>query len=443
MQLGFAEGRDQLVEEALRRLADAAIRSSVVIYAIDPRGVAYTGLTAEDRTTGMSAQQIARAATQRSTDLLNSQEGMLTLTDRTGGLFLQNNDVEGSLRQVVDDGDGYYLLGYQPLITTFDVRPGMAKFHKISVRVKRPGLSVRSRTGFFGTPDRRDPLPTTPIQQITRALSSPFATSDVRIRLTTLFSNFGKDGSYINALLFIDSHDLGFTQDADGLRTSVVDIAAVTFDVDGHQVDGVNKTWRFRLNQQTYDEVLKTGMVYSINVPIKKPGAYQTRVVLRDSSSQRMGSATQFIEVPDIKAGRLALSGIVLGAERSPASNGTAAEGVLTASDPNSTPAVRIFKQNTSLVYAYEILNAKADREKKNQLDIQTRLFRDGEQVTTNPAAALNQATQNNARLFGLGRLQLAQIPPGDYVLQVIVVDKLAKEKNRIAAQSMTFEIQQ
>jgi hypothetical protein len=34
-------------------------------------------------------------------------------------------------------------------------------------------------------------------------------------------------------------------------------------------------------------------------------------------------------------------------------------------------------------------------------------------------------------------------MPPGDYVLQVVVTDKLAPEKYRIAAQSMDFEVRQ
>jgi hypothetical protein len=34
-------------------------------------------------------------------------------------------------------------------------------------------------------------------------------------------------------------------------------------------------------------------------------------------------------------------------------------------------------------------------------------------------------------------------VPPGDYVLQVVVMDKLAPEKYRIAAQSMDFEVRQ
>ena len=37
----------------------------------------------------------------------------------------------------------------------------------------------------------------------------------------------------------------------------------------------------------------------------------------------------------------------------------------------------------------------------------------------------------------------LLQTPPGDYMLQVIVTDKLTEEKYRIAAQSMDFEIRQ
>jgi hypothetical protein len=320
----------------------------------------------------------------------------------------------------------------------------MAKFHTIKVRVKRPGLTVRSRTGFFGTPDRRAAPPTDPIQQITRALSSPFSTSDVRVRLTTLFSYNEKDGPHINALLFIDPHDLTFSAEADGVRTSNVDIAAVTFDVNGRQVDGASRSWRFRVPAKSYDDLLKQGIVYSLHVPIKKAGPYQTRVVLRDSSS-KIGSATQFIEIPDVKSGKLALSGIVMTAQQSAPSNTEAAEGVLNATDPNSAPAVRVFKQGANLVYAYEILNARVDRDKKHQLDIQTRLFRDGEQVFASPTSSINsrEADQKESRhLFGLGQISLMQISPGDYALQVIVTDKLAKDKNRMAAQAMNFEIQ-
>src|SRR4030095_7065037 len=180
---------------------------------------------------------------------------------------------------------------------------------------------------------------------------------------------------------------------------------------------------RFRVPAKSYDDLLKQGIVYSLHVPIKKAGPYQTRVVLRDSSS-KIGSATQFIEIPDVKSGKLALSGIVMTAQQSAPSNTEAAEGVLNATDPNSAPAVRVFKQGANLVYAYEILNARVDRDKKHQLDIQTRLFRDGEQVFASPTSSINsrEADQKESRhLFGLGQISLMQISPGDYALQVIV----------------------
>jgi VWFA-related protein len=446
MRLTYPDGRSQLVEERLRRLSDEANRSSVVINAIDPRGVVYTGLTAEDRTSGLTPQQISQVPGRRSEQLFSSQEGMITLAQKTGGLFLQNsNDIDGSLRQVIEDGDGYYLIGYQPEASTFDLRTGVAKFHSISVRVKRPGLHVRSRTGFFGTPDRRPPAALTPIAQITRALSSPFETGNLHVRLTSLFSHSEKEGSYLNALLYFTPSDLTFTQDPDGMRTATVDIAAVTFDADGRQIDGVDRTWKFRVPQTEYEQMLKQGLVYSIHVPVKTAGAYQMRAVLRDFTTGNLGSATQFVEVPDVKNGRLALSGIVLAGEQTRTQgSGDSAEGQIASADPNATAAVRIFKPGTPIVYAYEILNAHMDAAKKPQLEVQTRLFRDGQQVYAGTPSAMNGENQQNPQhLVGVGRVQFGQAPPGDYMLQVIVTDKLAKEKYRIAAQSIDFEIQQ
>jgi VWFA-related protein len=443
MALANRSGRDQESEDRMRRLADAANRSSVVIYGVDPRGVVYTGLTAEDNPAGRSPQQLAQIFADRSDQLMYSREGMQSLAEKTGGLFVgDNNDISDTLRRAVDDGNGYYLLAYQPDTTTF--APGEARFHSIKVRLKRPDLIVRSRTGFFGTPDRGTPPPRTPVEQITRALSSPFATAGVAVRLTTLFSYSDKQGSYINALFHFDANYLTFTQDAEGFRVTTVDIAAVTFDADGQQIDGASKTWRFRLPPKTHLEVLNKGLLYSLHVPVKKPGAYQMRVAVRDVVGQQLGSATQFIEVPDVKKGRLTLTGIVMSADQPKvAGAGEPAEGAIQSDDANGTPAVRIFKQGQAIIYGYGIYNARADRNKKTQLEVQTRLFRDGEEVYAGAPMPLDTgAQQNPQRLFGGGRLQLAQFAPGDYVLQVIVTDKLASEKNRIAAQSMDFEVQ-
>ena len=442
-----------LVEDRLRRLIDEANRSSVVIYAIDPRGVVYTGLTAEDFTGGVGGDnggltplQISQIDGQRNADIIASQDGMIALTQKTGGLFLHNNDIPGELRQVVDDGDGYYLLGYQPDASTFDEKSRQAKFHSISVRVRRPGLRVRSRSGFYGTPDTTAPPP--PVgraAQIAKAMASPFASGSMRVRLTTLFSHSEKEGPYINAMFHFDVQGLTFNRVNDGPRQAQFDTAAVTFDVDGKAVVAADKTWNLRVEDKDYEELLRRGLVYSLHLPVKKPGAYQMRMVVRDSASEEVGSATRFIEVPDIAKGRLSLSGIVLSGEQALQKGADdLSEGAIDAQDANLTPAVRIFKPGTAIVYAYQILNAHADNNKKFQLEVQTRLFRDGQQVYAGPPTPMNGEGQKDARhLVGAGRMQLAHAAPGYYALQVIVTDRLAKEKFRIAAQTMDFEIRE
>ena len=433
INLSKMDSQREDLEDRLRRLGDEANRSSVVIHSIDPRGVVYIGPTVSDNLNGRSGPEIAAMIGARSFEYIASQDGMVMLAQRTGGLFFSgSNDLANPLRRAIDDGDGYYLLGYQPEDETFRPKAGIAKYHSISLRVKRPGLKVRSRTGFFGLSDSGSPMPVpqTRQAQIAKALVSPFTTADLRVRLTTLFSHSDAEGSYIQTLLHFDAHDLTFTEGPDGSHAATVDIAVVTFDENGNPAETVNKTWSLRMSKEKYEEVLKKGLVYSVPVPIKKAGPYQLRVALRDATSQKLGSAMQFIDVPDVKSGRLALSGIVVTADPP------------VPDDPDGTPAVRIYKTGGAISYAYEILNARPGGNEKTQLEMQMRLYRDGEVVYAGMLSALNTDGEKDAKRLAVGgRLQLTKIVPGDYTMQIIVADALRKDKSRIAAQTIDFEV--
>jgi VWFA-related protein len=433
LSLTSLDTQRQSIEERLRRLADQANRSSVVFYAIDPRGSIYTGPTASDNLGGREPAEIARMIGARSQQLITSQDGMVLLAQKTGGLFFSgSNDLLGPLSRAVDDGDGYYLMGYQPDQATFETKMNTPKYHSITLRVKRPGLKVRSRTGFFGMADSTpvSPAAQTPQAQIAKALVSPFMTADLRVRLTTLFSNSAKEGSYLSTLLHFDARDLTFGEAPDGTRTAVVDIAIVLFDANGDPIPSFNRTWTLRVRKENYDQILKEGLLYRATVPVKKSGPYQMRVALRDATSQKLGSAMQFIEVPDVKSGRLALSGIVLTADTS------------IPDDPGGSPALRIFKPATTVAYAYEVLNPYGDSSEKSPLQMQMRLYRDGETVYEGMPLALSPAEAGDAtRFFAAGRLQLTKIPPGEYVMQIVVFDGARKDKARIATQTIDFEV--
>jgi VWFA-related protein len=82
------------------------------------------------------------------------EDSLIEIAEQTGGLAVfSTNDLTGGLGRIVKDLSGYYLIGYVPEQATFEQRPGPPRFHEVKVEVKRPGLKVRSRKGFYGVTD--------------------------------------------------------------------------------------------------------------------------------------------------------------------------------------------------------------------------------------------------------------------------------------------------
>lgn len=440
---------------AMRRLLDLANRASVVINTMDARGLPVIGLTAADSTANLTPQQVEERLSQRRADYFDSQDGMDYLASQTGGLAIRNsNDLSGGIKRVLEDQSGYYLIGYRPDDSTFDRVNGRTKFHKISLKVKRPGkYNVRMRTGFFGVSDENLQAPTqTPQQQLIGALVSPFSASGVQLRLTSLFANDAKVGSIMRSFLHVSANDLTFTEEADGAHKAVFDIMAVTFGDNGTIVDQSGYTHTIRLKDDVYTRVKKGGLTYNVTVPVKKTGAYQLRAALRDQGSGRVGSATQFIDVPDFKKNRLTTSGLLLKGmpyeqykknlmEAAFARDGDSAK---QESDPLATPAVRQFRTGMALVYAFAIYNAKLDKASgKPQLKTQVRLFRNGELIFSGSEIPYDVEGQADLRRLGSGGAILlgTDMKPGEYVFQVVVTDLLVNDKRRTTTQWMDFEI--
>lgn len=462
--------RNYLAQEKLRRLIDEAGRASVVIYTMNATGLQTLGLTAADNPGGGDVNEML---TSRRNAAFETQEGLDYLARQTGGIAIKNNnDLSNGIRRVLEDQRGYYLIGYRPDSSTFDPKTGRRTFHKLSLKIMRPGkFSVRMRNGFYGVSDaeRREPVQRTLAQQLLGALTSPFGATGVHLQLTSLFGNDPKAGSIMRSMLHIDARDLTFTTEANGTHKCIFDVLAMTFGDNGVPVDESGRTYSLQLPETLYKRALRDGLVYYVTVPIKKPGAYQLRISFRDSSTERIGSASQFIEVPDLKKDRLALSGIVVRGENrgeqtaaaaaarpsaSPSSSGnepansansaTPDQEGLDRQDPQASPAVRHFSRGMLLDYLYVIYNAHFDKTtNKSQLIAQVRLFRDGQAVFTGKE---NQLSFTNVidqkRLVSAGEIQLGtDLAPGDYVLQVVVRDMLADEKHRTITQWMDFEI--
>ena len=435
----------------LKKVAEMAIRASVVIYAVDTRGLAYTGMTAADtlfnpmsgtggRAPTSTPTQITSAINStlhaRSMAMFKNREGSDLIARQTGGFLIRNANDFG-LKRIAEDQSGYYLLAYKPGDETFN-----KKFHHIKLSVKRKGLTVRTRNGFFGVRETEIPQPLSTSGQLTRALMSPFGANEITVRLTSLFTNFAA-GSLLRSLLYIDSKDLVFLDEPDGGHVATFDMGIILFGENGRLIDQQIRQVTLRLSKDTYENALQSGLVYTLDIPIKQAGAFQYRIALRDQNSSRIGSAGQFIEVPNLDNGKMALSGLVVLKDipdKPPAANiasGTGREAI------TAGPAVRQFHQGDKLIFAYSIYNAPlGEATHLPQLSTHARIFRDGKLVFTAPALQIDVTQADLKRVPSVGRLQLApEFEPGQYVLQVLVTDQLAKPKPQITTQWIDFEI--
>ena len=433
--------------QKLQRLIDEAGRASVVIYTMNATGLQTLMPTAADDFSGRDFQQMQDAMASRRNTAFETQEGLDYLAYETGGMPIKNtNDLSGGIRRVLADQKGYYLIGYRPDQSTFDPRTGRRLFHHLTVKVKRPGkFNVRMPHGFYGVSDEEKPKPKTLGQQLFDALASPFGATGVHLQLTSLFANDANAGSIMRSFLYIDPRDLTFNDDA-GFHRTTIDVMAITFGDNGVPIGQIGQTFQIKLTDDDYKHIMKEGLVYNVTVPVKKPGAYQLRVSLRDSASERIGSASQFIDAPDIKKKRLALSGLVVRGQPTSQSVNAA----LTAhtegreeGNAETSVAVRHFRAGNVLSYGFYVYNAKLDATSHPQLIMQVKLFHDGAQVFAGKESQFNPGGQTDMqRLAAGGAIQIGtDMVPGDYVIQIVVTDRVADKKHSVATQWMDFQV--
>jgi hypothetical protein len=256
---------------------------------------------------------------------------------------------------------------------------------------------------------------------------SPFVSPDVRLRLTPLFGYERKRGSYLRTLLHVDAKDLTFARLPDGMQEDGVRLSAIAFDTAGRIVGQTHRDDWFTVPATNFGQVQHDGFVYVLDMPIAK-GAYQVRAAVRDEGSGRTGSASQFVEVPDVSKGRLALSGIVL----------TQADG----DETTVSPAVRRFAQGATLSYSCFAYNPRVDPKTRTAaLDLALEIFREGTVVETLAPRRIEGVTTDAVSVQAVaGTFHLPpDAGPGSYTLNVTVRDSLRKKA--VARQWIDFEV--
>lgn len=425
------------ITQIFRQLTDNATRSGVVINTMDVRGLKTTGAVAAFQDTpaksalggGTFAGGDENANFGRGMDTARLGDRSLTeqltlriLASMTGGVSVVNtSNFDEGLEKVLKRSRGYYRLAYRPS-EKFDNR-----FHKVNVKVRRSGVQVYSGEGYVARYDHSSDSPTKE-DEIVKAAISPLARRDLDVaaELQYLFSNTKQAELTINA--FVNARNLNFKKVGDRYHATL-DVVGFILDQLGKSRGGISQTVNADLTEESYQRALASGLSYTANTQLP-PGYYQVRLVVRETESGKIGTVSRYFEVPDLSQKQLTMGSVLLYEVNPTAKDKT----------PQLLPATRIISRKNDLRYASVIYNAKTEGGKPqvtSRLIISVGgrvLFQEPEQPATTPGSESGQWVR-------LGQLALGKVPPGRYVLTLVVTDPLADKKRQTVSRSVDFTV--
>ena len=314
-------------------VVDRAIRSQVVINAIDGRGlyVVPFGGTVEERTTLIDPDPGPANSTMNGSDVrpdpnapkstvwatnnpglggteisqdpsvlkvqydyasaLEQAEILSSLSDQTGGLFVHNsNDFDSAFRRA-GTPESSYLLAFSPQ----DMKPD-GSFHPLKVTVNQKGLTVQARRGYFAANKAADPAEQAKAEMMD-ALFSQDQLNDIPVELHTQFFKASDDNARLTVLAHVDLKHLQF-QKTNGRNDNVLTCDSALFNQNGNYLQGTQKVVTLHLKDETLTTKLGSGIVLKTSFDNVRPGSYMVRLVVRDQEGQMMSAQTDNVEIP-------------------------------------------------------------------------------------------------------------------------------------------------
>lgn len=121
-------------------------RAEITLYAVDPLGMSDAGSTRQ------FYYKSFLNGVKNINDVQSGNLALQVLAVQSGGMVLNaSNDITGEIARCVADADGYYVLQL-----SFAPAEKPDEYHSIVVQVNRPGLTARTRTGYYAqTPSNR------------------------------------------------------------------------------------------------------------------------------------------------------------------------------------------------------------------------------------------------------------------------------------------------
>ena len=414
--------------DRLLRIIDKARLTGVVVYTIDARGLVSGGL---DATTRGAMDANGRMESMILREVAATQDALNALARDTGGRALRNqNYFDWWVNKVLDETSNYYLLAWY-----FDSEEQNKEgFKNIKVQViDHPEYEVRLPRGFIKTATAQlaaankikppDEVERSPQEEIKEALNTIPSRKDIPVSLSAVYLDTPDNGLVLTASVQVINEALTYETTGDK-RTATVDLVGLLFDAKGKKAGNFQTRLSIDSLESSPASQAQSDTIYNYRLPLK-PGLYQIRVAARERSGGRIGSATQWIELPDLTSKKLAMSSLLLGIENI---------GAKEAGDPGAKAAQvqfsvdHNFSRTVPLRFITFIYNAlRSDNRSAPDLDIQAQILRANQIIMTVPLRKVAAGQPDPGRIPYGDEIQLNSIPPGRYTLQIKVTDRAAK----------------
>src|SRR5580765_3018333 len=389
------------MDSDLREVYDTANRNNVSIYSVDPRGLATFEF---DINEGIGLQSDSKY-------LSSTMDSLRSLAENTDGRAIVNrNDIVAGMKQITRDSSAYYLIGYNSVQA-----PADGKFHEIKVKVKRPGVQVRARRGYWAlnreelaraTAPAKPPVPKPVEVAITNAVVRPSRASVVRSWVGMSRGENGKTRvTFIWEPLPKSPGDRPREEPA---RVSLMAIAP-----DGSP-SFRGKVPDIALASNVPASAALAGGASASRTPSRvsfdvAPGKIQLRISVEGIASQVLDSETREISVPDMTAAQALLGTPAMLRAR------TAREFQQLRTDPDAVPtAGREFNRIEHLLVRVPTYGPGGTTP-----ELRVHLL-------NRAGAAMNELKAEPSPKAGEQQvdLALAALPPGEYVVEIKTGDK-------------------
>jgi VWFA-related protein len=410
-------GQDNQIE--LRAAINAAVRANVSIYAVDTRGlqaVVPGGDARQASGRGVSLFN-GRGVAQQFDRLASSQDTLVSLAGDTGGqAYTDTNDFGEAFTRVQRDTSAYYLVGYSSTNTVKDGR-----LRRIQVRVKRDGVRVDARAGYYADRDFRHTGSSDRESELQDQLAAAVSSTDVPVMVGGGWFRLAADRYYVPISIAVPGSAVPVAAQA---GKASLDVLGAVRDEQGRPVGHFRQT--LQLPAGSGPTLAGKQVLYQTGLTLP-PGRFSAKVVVRENATGKIGSFEAPLVVPDLKQSTVKVSSVVLSTQLQPApnirgDNPLVREGVQLL--PNLT---RVVSRDQKLYFYYEVYDLSASSGAAPDLQTSLAFYRKKVKVFETPAVRRTQldAPDRHAALFQF-EVPAEQFTPGLYTCQINIIDEVA-----------------